>query len=41
MQRERARERAQQSGDLPFGVYLLGSVIVAIAAVRSRCLHMY
>ncbi len=33
VQREKARERAGQSGELPFGVYLLGSVIVAIASV--------
>lgn len=33
VQREKARERAQQGGELPFGVYLLGSVIVAIASV--------
>lgn len=37
MRRERERElmKKEGGGDLPFGVYLLGSAIVAIAAVGS------
>lgn len=36
VRREREAQQEKENGDLPFGLYLLLSSFVAIAAVRSR-----